>query len=310
MLIQGVEAWNHWRKQNPRTTPNLNGATFSRTGLSGADFQKSLLAIANFSGTDFSGANLSDANLFGTDLIGANLSGANLHGANLSKADLSGVNFSGANLHLTVFGDCDLSETKGLHTCIHGGPSILDFRTLQRSGQLPLSFLRGCGLPDNLIDYLPTLLNQPIQFYSCFISYSYRDNEFAKRLHADLQNNGVRCWFAFHDLAIGARTRDTIDQAVRLRDKLLVVLSKNSINSDWVEEEVEMALEEERNSASRRTILFPIRIDDAVLESERAWARKLRRERHVGNFIGWRNHDAYSKSLERLLRDLKVGPET
>ena len=35
-----------------------------------------------------------------------------------------------------------------------------------------LAFLRGVGLPDNLIDYLPSLLNQPIQFYSCFISYS------------------------------------------------------------------------------------------------------------------------------------------
>ena len=36
----------------------------------------------------------------------------------------------------------------------------------------------------------------PIEFYSCFISYSSKDEEFAKRLHADLQSNGVRCWFA------------------------------------------------------------------------------------------------------------------
>ena len=62
------------------------------------------------------------------------------------------------------------------------------FMTLERSGPLPLAFLRGVGLPDNLIDYLPSLLNQPIQFYSCFISYSAKDQEFAERLHADLQN--------------------------------------------------------------------------------------------------------------------------
>src|SRR4051794_6199036 len=72
------------------------------------------------------------------------------------------------------------------------GPSIIDHRTLQRSGPLPLAFLRGVGLPDPLIDYLPPLLNQPIQMYSCFISYSSRDQAFAERLYADLQNKGVR----------------------------------------------------------------------------------------------------------------------
>jgi hypothetical protein len=38
---------------------------------------------------------------------------------------------------------------------------------LQRSDPLPISFLRGVALPDNLIDYLPSLLNQAIRMYSC-----------------------------------------------------------------------------------------------------------------------------------------------
>ena len=75
----------------------------------------------------------------------------------------------------------------GLNACRHLGPSTLDHRTLLRSGPLPLSFLRGCGLPDTLIDYLPSLVNAgPIQFYSCFISYSTANQDFAERLHADL----------------------------------------------------------------------------------------------------------------------------
>jgi len=44
-----------------------------------------------------------------------------------------------------------------------------------------------------MIDYLPSLLNQPVQFYSCFISYSDKDDDFVQRLHADLQNKGIRC---------------------------------------------------------------------------------------------------------------------
>ena len=86
-----------------------------------------------------------------------------------------------------------------------------------------------------MINYLPSLLNQPIQFYSCFISYSSKDQEFADRLHADLQNKGVRCWFAPHDMPIGAKIIDAIDEAIRLRDKVLLILSEHSVSSDWVE---------------------------------------------------------------------------
>jgi hypothetical protein len=66
-----------------------------------------------------------------------------------------------------------------------------------------------------LIEYLPALLNQAIETYSCFISYSTKDQEFAERLHADLQNKGVRCWFAPHDLRMV--TKSSTD---RYRDQI------------------------------------------------------------------------------------------
>jgi hypothetical protein len=159
-------------------------------------------------------------------------------------------------------------------------------------------------LPENLIDYLPSLLNQPIQFYSCFISYSAKDQEFAERLHADLQNKGVRCWFAPHDMPIGAKIWDAIDEAIRLRDKVLLILSEGAIASDWVEDEVSKAFAEERNR--KQVVLFPIRLDDAVRESPEPWARKLRDQRNIGDFTRWKEHDAYQKSFERLMRGLRV----
>ncbi|MEP6935037.1 MAG: pentapeptide repeat-containing protein, partial [Nitrospirota bacterium] len=148
-------------------------------------------------------ADLGGANLTGANLIGANLTEANLIRPNLTGANLIGANLSRAILVLPVFGNTNLTNALGLDTCIHGGPSILDYATLSQSGQLPLPFLRGCGLPDTLIAYLPSLLNQAIQFYSCFISYSTEDQDFAARLHADLQDKGVRCWFAPHDMQGG-----------------------------------------------------------------------------------------------------------
>src|ERR1700759_1356034 len=62
----------------------------------------------------------------------------------------------------------------------HAGPSIIDVRTLTKFDPLPLEFLRGVGLPEN---YMPSRLSEPIQYYSCFISYSSKDDDFAKRIH-------------------------------------------------------------------------------------------------------------------------------
>src|SRR5215203_1745317 len=139
---------------------------------------------------------------------------------------------------------------------------------------------------------------------SCFINYSTKDQEFADRLHADLQNKGVRCWFAPHDMRTGDKILDTIGEAIRLRDKVLIILSESSVNSKWVEREVKTALDEE--DQRNQTVLFPIRLDDEVLRTSKEWARLLRRERHIGDFTGWKDHDAYRKSFERLMRDLTV----
>jgi hypothetical protein len=147
------------------------------------------------------------------------------------------------------------------------------------------------------------LRENPIQFYSCFISYSTKDQEFADRLHADLKNEGVRCWFAPHDMRIGAKILDAIHEGIRLQEKVLLILSEGAITSDWVEEEVTKAFEEERRR--KQTVLFPIRLDDAVMNVDEAWASKLR-ARHIGDFRRWKDHDAYKNSFERALRDLTM----
>jgi TIR domain/Pentapeptide repeats (8 copies) len=217
--------------------------------------------------------------------------------------DLSGANLSGADLLETIFVNTNLNDVQGLDACVHHGPSTIDHRTMAISGPLPLAFLRGCGLPDEFIDYLPSLLSQPIQFYSCFISYSTKDQLFVERLHADLQNKNVRCWFAPHDLPIGAKTWDAIDEAIRVRDKVLLVLSQAAIDSDWVEDEVNRAYAEERDR--KALVLFPVRIDDSVMTTNEPWARKLRDQRNIGDFLRWEEPSEYNKSLERVLRDLK-----
>ncbi len=145
--------------------------------------------------------------------------------------------------------------------------------------------------------------------FACFISYSSQDEAFAQCLHADLTSRGVSVWFAPHDLKIGARIRQTLDEAIGAHDKLLLILSESSINSDWVEKEVETAFEKERDQrkagTANPTVLFPIMIDDAVWNTPQAWAADIRRMRNIGDFRQWRNPPDYQNALTLLLRDLQ-----
>lgn len=298
----------------------LRGANLTGTNLLGADLGSTNLSTVDLVDAGLLRANLARADLTQANLSKANLSEANLHEANLKNANLSGVDISGANLTRvqlneadltqakiawTILIGTDLSTVKGLESVEHQGPSYIDIHTLFNSkGKIPNVFLRGVGAPDIFLEYLPSLTGKAIQYYSCFISYSNKDETFAQRLHADLQQKGVRCWFAPEDMKIGDRIRPTIDQSIRIHDKLLVILSKNSMQSDWVEDEVETAVEEE--AKRKETVLFPIRLDEAVMETDQAWAAKLRRTRHIGDFSPWKDHDAYRQAFERLLRDLKA----
>jgi len=312
--LKNVKAWNWWRKENPTVVPDLCEADLRHSDLLRADLSRADLGGANLREADLGSANLLDANLSGVNLVLADLSRANLHGANLIGADLSNVNLSWASLNktnlsgamfgYTHFADTSLKDSIGQDLCRHVGPSYLDYFTLKLSWPLPIPFLRGCGLPDQYIDYLPSLMNQAIQFYSCFISHSTKDKQFAERLYSDLQNRNVRCWYAPKDLKIGDKFQDVIEDSIRVHDKLLLVLSEASVNSAWVEREVQAA--REREDRSGKLVLFPVRLDDAVMNASKAWAADLRRTRHIGDFTHWKDHDSYQMGLDRLLRDLKA----
>ena len=238
------------------------------------------------------------------DLRQADLRGASLTGVKFSGAFLGGATLEGAVLAETVFAGTNLAEAKGLETVEHGGPSTIDHRTFEQSGDLPLAFLRGCGLPDDLIDFYTARYGKAIQFYSCFISYSTKDQELADRLHADLQDNGVRCWLASEDLKTGDRMRPVIDRAIRVHNKVVLVLSEHSMASDWIETEVETALQRKREGHG--TVLFPVRLDDAIENTDEAWARQVWDTRNVGDFREWKDHDPYQEAFQRVLRDLRA----
>jgi hypothetical protein len=315
---------------------NFRDAQLGHSDLSGTDLSAATLAWANMVRVILTDANLSDADCRGADLRNAdlrrailaqidfrgaavtyadlseaNLEGANLNGTNLTGSSLVQANFDCAVLLETVLADVTFCGTKNLERCIHIGPSVVDSRTLAKSGELPLTFLRGCGVTDEFI-HLTLSSRDATAFASCFISYSTRDQDFADRLYADLQNKGVRCWFAPHDIKGGRKLHEQIDEAIRVYDRLLLILSEPSMNSEWVNTEIANA--RQRESREKRQMLFPISL--VPFEQIRDWkafdsdtgkdsAREVR-EYFIPDFSNWKDHDSYQKSFDRLLKDLKA----
>jgi hypothetical protein len=250
---------------------NLHMADLGEANLQEAELVSANLTRATFPSADLTNADLTHADLrFGTlyetnlslaALVEAKLGSAFLIGANLAGADLTGADLSGAKCGGTVFGDLDLSNVIGLDTISHQSPSVVGVDTLYKSmGKIPDIFLRGCGVPEDLITYLLSLTGslKPIEFYSCFISYSHKNEEFAKQLHARMQKERLRVWYAPEHMKAGQKMEEQIDRAIRAFDKLLLVLSKESMKSEWVVTEIRKAREAERKSKRRK--LFPIRL--------------------------------------------------
>jgi hypothetical protein len=344
VLKRGVEAWNQWREQNPSVKPDLSDAKLREADLRGANLRGSILvradlrganlSRADFTGADLGAADLSRADLRGAVLIGANLRGADLGAADLGAADLTradltravligaslwrnaldGVNFEGATIGYTSLGDVDLSSCIGLDSVEHRAPSTLGVDSIVLSeGRIPEIFLRKVGLPHNWIKEIPSLAGASNRFFSCFISYSSLDKLFANRLYDALQAKRIPCWLDEKELVPGKPISEELERAIDSREKFLLCASKNSLTSDWVEDEIETALAIERALRKERgkpvLKLIPLNLDGYMFTPQ--WdlgvlANEIR-GRFAADFGGWETDDAkFNNQVNRVIKALRA----
>ncbi|HEV7401566.1 MAG TPA: toll/interleukin-1 receptor domain-containing protein [Chthoniobacteraceae bacterium] len=357
VLAQGVLVWNRWRDIGYQTDPedpdlcaaNLSGLDLTYADFTGVNFRDADIRDTKLCETILADADLTAANLAGAWLNGADVSGAKLSAAVLAKsrmcarfcytqldeADLTGADlcygtfhdvdflntdFSNVTLAAARFTNCDLSNAKALESVIHYSPTSIGLDTIYKSrGKIPESFLRGCGVPESFITQMRALVHAEdgIQFYSCFISHSTKDAEFATRLHGKMRDAHLRVWYAPEDIKGGEKLHEQLETAIRSYDKLLIVLSEASLQSTWVQDELRKAFREEYESAKagrKKRKLFPVRLCDYPT-LERWECRDSRsgidlaeevRQYYIPDFSHWKEHDQFEASFARLLKDLKA----
>jgi hypothetical protein len=158
----------------------------------------------------------------------------------------------------------------------------------------------------------PERTDQKALYYSCFLSYSPVEQEFARKLYDRLVAAGVEVWFSPENIHGGQKLHEQIYEAIRANTKLLLVLSKDSMNSEWVKTEIRNARASEVRDGKQK--LFPLRVVD--LQTIRDWtcfdadigkdsAVEIR-EYFIPDFSTWKDALSFEKSIARLLRDLQT----
>ena len=314
---------------------NLRNANFSHANFSDANLMVTNLGKADLSGVNLSKTNLTKARLSGVSLRRADLSGTRLTKTNLTKsdlteakfigADLSGTDFSETRMGITVFANSDLSKAIGLESVDHRGPSHISIDTFILSeGKIPEAFLRGCGLSDADIEYaklskpdvgieeikkiLHKILDlraaQAPQISPLFISYSHADGKFADKICEHLTKKGIRYWRDMQDMKAGRLEKPT-DRAIRQKPTVILVLSKDSLSSDWVEHEIRTARGMEKETG--RDVLCPIALDESWTSSR--WPKQIMEqimEYNILDFSAWKEERKLEGMFRKLIDELEL----
>lgn len=324
--------WHNWVYHRDDIEIDLEYAQLSGLDLSHLDLTGSILDYAVLKHTNLTHAVLIGSEVLLTDFSDANLEDSTLHMLDFTSSDLfrtsfvnaeiegcffgdnlDGADFTGATLEHSVFANSDLSTVKGLETVKHYAPSTIGIDTIYKSkGKISDVFLRGCGVPDEVISMAKSIAVQPRQYFSVMIKNAPEDESFALKLYSDLQLNGVQVYFPSEHLPTGAKRRETIYDKLQQYDKVIVILSKYSIQNEEIALDIQNAIEKEKRlaaqSRSDATVLFPIRLDEAVAKSKKTWAIDLREVRSVADFSNWTNPLVYQNAINKILRDLDAHP--
>lgn len=136
-----------------------------------------------------------------------------------------------------------------------------------------------------------TQTKQPV----AFLSHSSKDKLFVRKLATDLQRRRIRPWLDEREILVGDSLHRRISDGIEGADFLILVLSEASIQSGWVEREVNAGLM--RELENKDVIVLPIlkeQIDHTRIPT-------LIRERRYASFV-----DDYEQGLHDLTHSIRM----
>ncbi|MGH9841086.1 MAG: NACHT domain-containing protein, partial [Blastocatellia bacterium] len=128
-----------------------------------------------------------------------------------------------------------------------------------------------------------------------FVSYAHADAEFANRLVMDLRAKGHECWIDSSAIKAGAKWAQSIAEGIANSSVLLVIVTSQALQSDWVEKEIIWTQQE-----PEKKLVIPVLLENVnrepgfILLVNYQWVSFFGRE--------------YAAALEELLQALPAQP--
>jgi hypothetical protein len=148
---------------------------------------------------------------------------------------------------------------------------------------------------------------------SVFLSYSHRDELPATKLRDAISLRGLRLWFdkdewstevtllRFGVSEVSDEIKSVLTRAIEKAHGVILLLSSNSVGSNWVEWEVDLA---SRIGRGRHRFLSCVAIEPGILAEPPDWFRRAVDSEDVYDFTGWRDPSEFEQALRRFVEEV------
>jgi hypothetical protein len=243
--------------------------------------------------------------------------------SSFDRIDLSKSKFLKCNLSLNQFSDCifsretliDLNETPGKEF------NSIDLRTILNSENQPSLVLENIfGIRNSDIKEYVHGLTSKVEFQSIFISYSFKNKYFAKRINDELFKKGIITFLWEKDSPGGKTLKEIMTKGVSEKDRVLFIASEDSLKSAACQFE----LTEGRRKQEKiwEDVFVPIHIDNYLFKIKKENIRPIEVQEEywknvselrnlnsldLSQFINSRNYDknAFDNQIFRLIKGLR-----
>lgn len=129
---------------------------------------------------------------------------------------------------------------------------------------------------------------------SVFLSHNSKDKPWVRVLAQRLMSDSVVVWLDEAEINIGDSLIDKISEGIKEMRFVAAIISKNSVESSWVQKEISIAMSKE--IAGRKVTVLPLVIDNCELPS--SLSDKL--------YADFTKPEKFEESYDKLLRAIGV----
>ena len=205
------------------------------------------------------------------------------------------VDFRNSFIYDTVllqvaFIDCKIMRNSIVRTkkLKHDSYASIDFQSILKSDFNESTLKEYFNINDPLIKETISKITTKVEYQRVFISFSFKDIKFAKRLHKELSSKGVISFFWMKDAPPGEALEDIMTTNIKTNEKILFIASETSLKSQSCQ--FELSQGRKKQEETWEYVLFPIHIDNFLFEVEKNKIRPIEKA------------EEYWKNIEELKR--------